>query len=120
MAPPPLTPKPLVCLPSSPLPVRSPVLVGRLSLLPPQPMDTEAAITPPLLPPSPMEIASPPPPSLPSDGAWPGRFSTGHFPRPPTSNSGSRVDSAPWQFRCAPPQLRHPWVPPPAIGSHTQ
>ncbi|XP_049807114.1 neural Wiskott-Aldrich syndrome protein-like [Schistocerca nitens] len=72
-------------------------------------------------PPSPMKVASPPPhPSLPSGGARSGQVSMGRFPRTLASNSGSRVDSAHPQFRCPPPQLRRPWVPPPAVGSHTR
>ncbi|XP_049807108.1 inverted formin-2-like [Schistocerca nitens] len=126
-APLPLAPPPRADLPAPPLSVRwSPEPEGRLSppqrphLRPPpppppptttttcssaapEPMDAEAAVTPP--PPSPMEVVAPPPhPSIPSGGARPGQVFHGAF------SSGTRVDSAPQQFRCLPPA---PSVPPP-------
>ncbi|XP_049844057.1 WAS/WASL-interacting protein family member 3-like [Schistocerca gregaria] len=107
-------------LPSSPLLVQSPAPDGSLSPPPPPPP-----------PPPPCSSAVPEP--MDAEAAYhaaavahpvalrgPARFPTARFPRPLASNSGSRVDSAPQLFRCLCPQLRHPWIPPPAVGSHTQ
>ncbi|XP_046986073.1 protein TRACHEARY ELEMENT DIFFERENTIATION-RELATED 7A-like [Schistocerca americana] len=116
---PPTAPPPLLRLPSSPspLPVQSPAPDGRFSPSPrqhprpspsppppppprtsvvPEPMDAEAAETPP--PRSPIEVvALPPHPSIHSGGARP--FSRAVSP-PLASNSGPRVDSTPRQFHC--------------------
>ncbi|XP_047115099.1 uncharacterized protein LOC124795197 [Schistocerca piceifrons] len=117
MAPPSLAPPPRARLPS-PLPVRSPAPDGRLS---PPPW-------PHLRSPSPCSSAVPEPMVLlrllirayPVAVRGLSRFFTRRFPRALAGNSGSRVDSVPWQFRFPPSQLRRPWVTPPAVGSHTQ
>ncbi|XP_047103515.1 protein enabled homolog [Schistocerca piceifrons] len=77
----------------SPLPVRSPALDRRLPPPPPpppprpcssavpEPMDAEAAVTPPPH----MEVVAPPPhPSIPSSSARPGQVSHGAFSSPPS------------------------------------
>ncbi|XP_049845430.1 neural Wiskott-Aldrich syndrome protein-like [Schistocerca gregaria] len=115
---PPTAPPPRARLQPSPLPVR--LLAADRRLPPPprfsavlEPMDAEAAVTPPPH----VEVVAPPPhPSIPSSGALP----RGVSPAPLASNSWSRVDSAPQHFRCPPPQLHRTRVPPPTVGNRTQ
>ncbi|XP_049946651.1 uncharacterized protein LOC126442094 [Schistocerca serialis cubense] len=119
LAPPPLAPPPRQCLPLSLLPVWSaapnrrlfPPPRPHLRPLPPpcssavaEPMDAGAAVTPP---PPPMDVvALSPYLSTPSGSVRPGQVFHGAF----SSHPHKRVDSTPWQFRCLPPQLHHPWA----------
>ncbi|XP_047120625.1 proline-rich receptor-like protein kinase PERK2 [Schistocerca piceifrons] len=126
---PPTAPPPGACLRSSPLPVRSAAPDGRLPPLPrssavPEPMDAEAAVTPPPPPPpaSPAEVVAPPPPpppSLPSSGARPGQVFRGAFSSPPREQFGVAGGQRVLAVLLSGPQLRRPWVPPPAVRNPT-